>query len=107
MIDTMKLEIFVRFRQISHQSLQSRQQPAVELREMARLDRVSRGVEIVEVRQQDAQCVAHFEIRLADPFENLIRQRDVALIVFRNHPQPKNVGTIFIHVVSGIRGLAG
>ena len=91
-VDLVKAPFVVAHRDPLEQIGERDHREAVELRHVGPRDRVGGGVEVVEVREQEAERVANAAVRFARAIEDLVGDADVLAVVGRGDPQAHDVG---------------
>ena len=71
--------------------------PAIQSQHRLRIKQIPGGVKPVQVGEQKAGRVAQAAIGVTGALQDLVRDRHLAAVVGRGHPQAQNIGTEGIH----------
>ena len=103
--DHMEFVIVISFRHFFHQSVELCYGPAIQREHFCRRNRIV-GIEIGEIAQTVAGCIAEFEILLGELFEDLPAAADIHMVVAGTRPETDEIGTEFLIKLSGVNAVA-
>ena len=70
---------------------------AIEFRQIFVSHSIFCRIEVVQIPQQKLSCIANLAVNIRLLFENVFAQRHICGVVYRRHPQPQNIGSIFLN----------